>query len=296
MLKIKLTLTIYLFSIALYAKPTGYIELGTMGVLQKSNTEPMLFHTDKALNSLDSSTMIQKEIDPYLSFEYINMFHDTLLTTRLNEENKLSFRAEGDAFGIEAFIRPYDEFKNPYELYSKRETTLVTETGAAVRYKIPLSDSSDLRFAYVLSKKNILDDKLAHQTPSLRRDGYIHRAQCKWTNDFFKLATGVFTTQKMGSAENHKGMDLELSSAYNFDKIQIQGTTKFTHSQYSDINPFFGATINQNNFRASLSSEYDYSKEGYYTIAGIMTNRQYSSIPFFDSSKNVLSIGIGKNF
>ncbi len=296
MLKIKSNFTLFFFCIALHAESTGYIELGTMAISQKSNTEPMLLHADKSLSSLDGFPLVQKEIDPYLSFEYINTFDDVLLTTTLNEENKLSFRAEGETFGIEAFIRPSDEFKNPYTLYSKRETTLVTETGAGAIYKIPVSDSSSLELAYILSKKNVLDDELGYQMPSLQREGYIHRAQCKWTNDLFKLTTGVFATQKMGSAENHKGADLELSSVYTFDKMLIQGTAKFSHTQYSDINPFFEKTLNQDNLKASLSLEYDYSNEGYYAIAGIMTNRQFSNIPFFDSSKNTLSLGIGRNF
>lgn len=296
MFLLKLLYIIFLLNITLYAEPTGYIELGAMVLSQKSNTEPMLFHADKRLTSLDGGPKGQKEIDPYLSFQYINTFHDMTLTTTLNEEDRLSLRAEGDTLGAEVFIRPSYEFKNPYQLYTARTATLVVETGLGGIYKVPLENNSSLEFAYILSKKDILDDELGRQMPSLARDGYRHRVECSWTNNFFKLTTGAFTTEHMGSAENHKGADIKLSSTYTYDKMQIFGTATFAHVRYNDINPFFNTTREQNNLKASLSLEYDFSSAGYYAIAGVMSNRQFSNIPFFNESINALFIGMGRNF
>lgn len=287
---------VFLLSIALYAQPTGYIELGGMAMSQKSNTEPMLFHADKTLSSRDSGPIVQKEIDPYLSFQYCSSFHDVMATTTLNEEDKLSLRVEGDTLGAEVFIKPSYEFKNPYQMYTKRAATLVVEIGAGAIYKVPLENNSSLEFAYILSKKNVLDDELGRQVPSLQRDGYVHRAECSWNNNFFKFTTGAFTTQNMGSAENHKGADIKLSSAYTLEKMQMYGTVTFAHIRYNDINPFFNATREQNNLKASLSLEYDFSSEGYYTIIGVMTNRKLSNVEFFDESINALFVGMGRNF
>lgn len=292
----KISTIIFSLSITLYGESTGYIELGGMAMSQKSNTEPMLFHADKTLTSLDSGPIIQKEIDPYISFQYIKPFQDVTLTTTLNEEDKLSLRAEGDTLGTEVFIRPSYEFKNPYQLYTKRAITLTIETGIGAIYKVPLENNSSLEFAYILSKKNVLDDELGRQIPSLARDGYIHRTECSWTNNFFKLTTGAFSTQNMGRAENHKGADIKVTTVYTVDKIQIFGTATYSHVRYNDINPFFETTRNQNNLKASLSLEYDYSSAGYYAIIGVMSNHQFSNIAFFNESTNALFIGIGRNF
>jgi hypothetical protein len=291
----KLLLILFVFSIALYADATGYIELGGIAMSQKSNTEPMLFHADKTLLTLDGGSMSQKEVDPYVSFQYITVLPDMTLTTTLNEEDKLSLRAEGDTLGTEVFIRPSYEFKNPYQLYTKRATTLVIETGIGGIYKVPLEENSSLEFAYSVSQKKVSDDELGRQTPSLERNGYIHRAECSWTNNFFKLTTGAFTTQDMGSAENHKGADIKLTSVYTVDKMQMYGSATYAHIQYNDINPFFETTRTQNNVKASLSLEYDYSAIGYYTIIGVSANRQFSNTPFFNESINALFIGMGRN-
>lgn len=281
-----------LFSRVILADPISYIEIGGMAISQKSNTEPLLFHEEKRLSSLENGPIVQKEVDPYLSFQFINNFHGLQSTMTLDDTDKLSLRMEDDTLGAEVFIRPSYEFKNPYQLYTKRTTTLVMESGAGVIYK----NSSSLEFSYMLSYKDVLDDEIGKQMQSFQRSGYIHRVEGSWKNDYFKLTTGGFLSQNMGNTENYKGADIQLSSAYTIDKIQLYGAAALARRKYEGSNPFFNTVRNQHSLKASFSLEYDFSPVGYYSIIGVMLNRQYSNITFFNESINALFIGIGKNF
>ncbi len=281
----------------LFADALNYIELGTLALSQKSNTEPMLFHADKSLNGIDGSPMVQKELNPYLNFQYITQKDTHKITTTLNEEDRVSLRAEGKTLGGELFVRPSYEFKNPYELMTPRLSTLALETGASGIYKKLLDNNDSLEWSYTVAHKKVFDDLLGQQIPALQRNGSIHTLNVSWTNRFFKATTGAFTTlHTMGEGENHQGIHLKLSTAYTIDKFQIVATATMTHTQYKGINPFFGTTHNDNSVKGGVSCEYDFSKEGYYLISGVTTHHTFSTLSFFDVSSNAFFVGMGKNF
>ncbi len=285
------------FSFPLLADTLNYVEIGAIALSQKSNTEPMLFHADRSLSTLDGSPIVQKEVDPYLSFQYITQRDTQKITTILNEDNRLSLRVEGKTVGGEVFVRPSYEFKNPYQLTTARVSTLALETGASGIYKKSLANNDSVEWSYTVAHKKVFDDLLAQQLPSLQRDGYIHTLNFTWTNPFFKLTTGAFTTlHTMGEGENHQGLHFKLSSAYTINQFQIVASTGFTHTQYNGVNPFFGTSHRNNSFKGGISCEYDFSPKGYYLITGVTTHQTFSTLSFFDVSSNALFVGMGKNF
>lgn len=285
--------------LSLYAtdEEPNYIEFGAISLSQKSNITPMNLKENLTISSFNETETTQNEINPYISFQYKYKYNNLSYLTTLDYDQKFSLDIYNDSYGTKIFTKPYFEYKNPYKLNSKRETTYVQDIGIGEYYTLKSNEDSKFDIAYYLSNKELSNDTLAQETPSLKRDGNTHRIEFSTEYEFFKINSGLFITENMGNAENHKGIDLKLSTAYNFENnFQVGGEIGLKHTIYEDINPIFDITNKLDDTKISLYTEYDFPQSNYYLTTGVSLNKQYSNIPFFNESNKNFSFAVGKNF
>lgn len=285
---------IFLFvSRQIYA--SDYVETGLLWLTQKSNTEPLWFHSNDSLYSLSNTPPRQSELQPYLMFEKHFKGFNGDFGAIFDENQKLSLDYYQNNLGIEFFYRPSYEFKNPYQLFVSREFTYVYETGIAPHYKYSIDATSNLDISYSLSYKKLQDDELEKISQGFKRSGNIHKLQCSYLNDYFNLIGSIYTSQNMGAFYSFKGYDMKLQSMYPYQNMQFYGSLYIKHDSFDNINPYFGNKESATSAKISFSGEYDFPSQ-YYISTWVSHQKQISNIEFYNESTTIFSIGFGKNF
>ncbi|HEY5975966.1 MAG TPA: DUF2860 family protein [Geobacteraceae bacterium] len=191
-------------------------------------------------------------------------------------------------------------WENPYVL-TRTSTTIYTYGG---RLKYDRLLETPLALTYRATVLDVATDVSGDLTPSLKRDGVVHRLALDWG---LQLGANVTVTPGFawergaidGEANRFDLYETSVAASYKTDQLLVNGRLAVGFHKYDAANPVFGVTRDETSYSAMASTTLRKPlprwERVFMTIGGLYGHTD-ANLPFFTKDQAIAFADIGYRF
>lgn len=196
----------------------------------------------------------------------------------------------GLGFGI---FNNLNEFKNPYLLGTHRDKTSTTEQIQELSYR--LGEGLALELGVKREEKLFRDDDTPDVDPDLGRDAVTENWSLGLNLFFVKIQLGQVQTNAEGEADSSTGSQNGLFVFVPLgESLLVIVSTSQTKTVFNTSHPVFGKTREDLNYNTFARIQFNDEPYQYYLMG--FSNLLNSNIDFFDSTSQLIGLGINYSF
>lgn len=279
----------------------NYIQLGVGYDKTKDSFSTSNSNTIKTFDEAKSDNATSASIELYYNYQ---LNHTASIYTQLgNGQAKLGTNLDTEFGVFDLGLKGEfsgEEWKNPFLLNKKRETTKTNEFGGYIAYELPISEDLQSTLKYEFSKKKYKDDKVKEV---LKRDGSRHIVNLE--NSFYTEHLGFFNTlgyeryNAKGDASSYDKYSVDLGVMTPItDDIIISLTTSYAKQKYKKLNPEVNKRVKTDIYGigAQLTWDTPFNLDRVYTNLSLGYEKEKSNSNFYNKQGTYGLLSVGYRF
>lgn len=292
----------------------GSVAGGVMWIDSANSLNPE--HSDKRINSLESSPEKKSEIVPILlpelSYSFGSNYNQGVYlntTPPIDEAGRFSilggysYKLKGiGVVDVNGFLNPFETaWEDPYLVGVDRKETDVMKYGVKLAFNRILDTGLWVNLVYM--NDDVDNDALGLRIPELNRDGYIVAFN---TNYSFYISDNLEIRPRLsyrkgeydGESNSFSKFKADLEVRYTLRKWDFVPRVYASFSDYDSMNPVFHKTQDDEGYGASLLVGYrePFGFENYRVLGRIEAGKSDSNINFFDTESFSLGFAVQYTF